>query len=496
MTGPGRPAVTRSPLRLLPDPTRVLAKPYLPDEDPTAPETRVARLLRQLAGLPPVQVGLLLEDVRSRFAARHRDLEGILEHSFQVVAGQLDDGVTPDRTLRLLIGAYFTHEFTIEAAALFNPSMVPAPDQRDVPAGAQRFVLSLRAVGEGHLSSIEFRSGVVDAGGSVTLEPMSRFVQTGTRRAPIYDKPHFLTKLDELGVSNQVTALATDPLPERFTGADLDEGLERIAASAAPDVMRHEAANVVHWLASSNYAVAFPDTTPLAERVLFPESPVESRGMEDARFVRLVEDDGTVRYHATYTAYDGHRILPQLISTVDFTDFRVATLNGPAAANKGMALFPRRLHGRYVALSRYDRHNIDVMTSDNVHFWSERVPLRGPRHPWELFQMGNCGSPLETEAGWLVLTHGVGPLRSYSIGVLLLDLDDPTRIVADLPWPLLQAEGHEREGYVPNVVYSCGGMLHGRRLILPYGFSDAGTGFASVDLDDLLACLADNPAQG
>lgn len=487
------PLVTRSEIRLRPDPLRVLAKPYLPGEDPSAPETRVARLLLQVDEMDEPQVEALLAEARARFAHRHRDLEAVLERSFAVVEHQLADAAERSTARRLLMGAYFTHEYAIEAAALFNPSIVEAPDQSGLARGERRVVLSVRAVGEGHLSSIEFRTGVLGADAGLVLDPPGRFAETGRRRSPVYQKRLFTAKLDELGVGNEVAALVTDDLPDHFTRADLDQGLERLAEGGTPPAIAYETVNVISWLAASNYRVRFPADTPLSERVLFPESPGESRGMEDARFVRFTDDDGSVRYHATYTAFDGFNILPQLITTTDFTDFAVATLNGEAAANKGMALFPRRIGGRFVALSRFDRQNIDVMTSDDVRFWHSRARLRAPVHPWELLQMGNCGSPIETSEGWLVLTHGVGPLRRYCIGALLLDLDDPRRVIADLPSPLLEPVGEEREGYVPNVVYSCGGLLHAGRVVLPYGYSDSGVGVAMVSLDDLLARLAEHP---
>ena len=480
-------------MRLRPDPLRVIAKPYLPGEDPAAPESRITRLLRQVDDLDESEVETLLAEARARFAHRHRDFDAVLRRSFAVVQHQLGAAADRSTARRLLMGAYFTHEYAIEAAALFNPSMVEAPDQAGLAAGERRFVLSLRAVGEGHLSSIEFRDGVLGADAGLVLDPPGRFAETGERRSPVYQKPLFTAKLGELGARNEIAALVTDGLPDRFTRMDLDRGLERLTAAAVPAAISYETVNVITWLAASNYRVRFPEETPLAERVLFPESPSESRGMEDARFVRFTDDDGSVQYHATYTAYDGFNILPQLITTTDFTEFAVATLNGEAAANKGMALFPRRIGGRFVALSRFDRQNIDVMTSDDVRFWHSRHRLRGPVHPWELFQMGNCGSPIETSEGWLVLTHGVGPLRRYCIGALLLDLEDPRRVIADLPTPLLEPVAEEREGYVPNVVYSCGGLLHAGRVVLPYGYSDSGVGFALIDLDELLARLAEHP---
>jgi predicted GH43/DUF377 family glycosyl hydrolase len=258
--------------------------------------------------------------------------------------------------------------------------------------------------------------------------------------------------------------------------------------------MSRETLDRIHWLATSNYQITFSPDSPISERVIFPASPTESHGMEDARFVRFVEDDGSVRYYATYTAYDGQQILPQLIETTDFVEFRILTLNGARAHNKGMALFPRRLRGRFAMLSRHDNESIHFLTSDDIHFWNHGDPLQAPSHAWELIQIGNCGSPIETEAGWLVLTHGVGPMRRYTIGAMLLDRDDPRRIIGRLDEPLLEPEREERNGYVPNVVYTCGAIVHNGRLILPYGFSDTGVGIATASLDELLSRLESGSA--
>lgn len=243
----------------------------------------------------------------------------------------------------------------------------------------------------------------------------------------------------------------------------------------------------IRWLAKSNYQVTFAPATTLSQRIIFPVSPNESNGIEDARFVRFREEDGSMIYYATYTAYNGHAILPQFIETKDFRSFAVCTLNGQAVQNKGMALFPRRIHGRYAMISRQDDENLFLMTSDNVHFWNEPRLLRRPVHPWEFVKIGNCGSPIETSEGWLVITHGVGPMRRYCIGAILLDLEDPTRVIGSLREPLLEPTGGEREGYVPNVVYSCGAMVHGGRLILPYAVSDTSSQIVTVGLASLLA---------
>ena len=485
-------AVTRTQHRLLPDPRRVITKPYSPGEEvfPNG-KSRVRLVMERILAIPEDQVSAMLASVLAEFARRHRDFDQVLEHSFQLVAHYVGDRAELSRERRLLIGAYFTHEYSIEAAALSNPSIVPAPEQSGLAPGERRFIMSVRAVGEGHISSVEFRAGVIDARCNITFDPTGRFVITGTRKSPVYDKHLFGAKLAELGASNEVTSLVLDPMPPRFTSDELEHAIASLDPKPVPRSIAYETIKIIHWLATSNYIVAFPRESAISERVIFPAGPNESRGMEDARFVRFVHDDRSVVYYATYTAFDGFGILPQLIETEDFVSFRIATLNGACAQNKGMALFPRLISGQYAMLSRYDRENISIMTSDNVRLWNHTEKLRTPAQPWELMQIGNCGSPIETEAGWLVLTHGVGPMRRYTIGAMLLDLEDPRRVIAHLPDPFMSPNDHEREGYVPNVLYSCGAMVHNDQLVLPYGFSDLGTGIALVPLNDLLAFLLD-----
>jgi predicted GH43/DUF377 family glycosyl hydrolase len=392
---------------------------------------------------------------------------------------------------RRLIGAYFTHEYSIEAAAVGNPSIVVGPDQSGVVAGAVRFVMSLRAIGEGHVSSIEFRTGVVDADGTVELDPVSSYAETGVRSPHAYDKGFFSTKLDDLAMLNEVEERVLARLSERFTMAELESAIEALDDDGFDRSMSGETTRFLHWLASSNYRVSFPPSTEISERVLFPTGPTESHGMEDARFVRFVDDNGTVSYYASYTAYDGHQILPQLIETADFSEFRIATLTGHAAQNKGMAIFPRRIGGRYVALSRQDNVNNFLMTSTDIRVWREATRIQEPKQPWELMQLGNCGSPLETDAGWLVITHGVGPMRRYTLGALLLDIEDPSRVIGHLRESLLSPSVDERDGYVPNVVYSCGSLIHGDHLVLPYGYADVGARVATMRVDELLSRLTD-----
>jgi predicted GH43/DUF377 family glycosyl hydrolase len=321
------------------------------------------------------------------------------------------------------------------------------------------------------------------------MQPPSQFVRTAARRAPLFDKPTFRAKLKEIHSYGPTTASVLDGIPDHFTLLDLQAAIRRIEHAASGDQAALQATRTMHWLASSNYQSSFDHASSLSERVLFPAGPTESHGMEDARFVRFTGDDGAVTYYASYSAYDGYQVLPQLIETTDFLHFRVATLNGPCAINKGIALFPRKLDGRFVALARLDNESNHIIRSDSVHFWFERETLQSPEWAWELMQLGNCGSPLETEAGWLVITHGVGPLRQYVLGAILLDKDDPSRIIGGLREPLLAPALDERDGYTPNVVYSCGSMIVGDRLILPYGFSDVGARIATLRVSDLLTEL-------
>lgn len=483
--------VRRTGQHLLPDPRRVIAKPYLPGEEigPSG-DSRARLLLERILMIPDAQVATVLADVLASFSTRHRDFEHLLQRHFDLAAHLLGFAapISPER--RLLIGAYFTHEYSVEAAALFNPSIVLHPDQRQLGPGQSRFVMSLRAVGEGHISSIEFRSGIIDSTGALALDLPGHRLVTGKHAPPDgYDRRQFFAKLTELGAANEIAVSVLAGLGDRFTLTELDRSLGRLEREGLPHAIHYETAKMIRMLASSSYVTSFPADSALSERVIFPAGPNETHGMEDARFVRFIEDDGSIRYYATYTAFDGFEILPQLIETEDFVSFAVSTLNGSAAQNKGMALFPRRIGGRYVMLSRKDRENLHIATSNDVRLWDNVEALYQPTQPWELLQIGNCGSPLETDAGWLVLTHGVGPMRRYAIGALLLDLDHPSRVLGHLADPLLVPDQSEREGYVPNVLYSCGGLIHGDQLVLPYGISDRGVGIALVSLPDLLAEL-------
>ncbi len=486
--------LTRTHHRLLPDPTRVITRPFHPSdvEIASGESSRIRAILDRVLAIPEDEVPVMLERLRRGFSTRHRDFERVLDDHSRLVSHHLDRSESLSRERRLLIGAFFTHEYSIEGAALFNPSIVPAPDQSGLPPAALRFVMSTRAVGEGHISSIGFRSGVIGPDGVIVFDPTSPFAFTGSRTPnPAYVKKLFAAKLREVGVDNEVSRWVLARVPKQFSTEELHTVCAASKAERVPAVLRCETLDTIHWLATSSYDVVFQPDSSISERVIFPEGPNESHGMEDARFVRFVEDDGSVSYYATYTAYNGHDILPQLIETRDFLHFGVRTLSGRCVQNKGMALFPRRIGGKFAMLSRHDGESLYFLTSDHVRSWNDAKELRVPSNPWEIVQIGNCGSPIETEAGWLVLTHGVGAMRCYAIGALLLDLDDPQRVVGQLAEPLLVPGPDEREGYVPNVVYTCGGIVHEGQLILPYGFSDVGVAIATTPIDELVSRLRD-----
>lgn len=472
---------------LRPENRRVVVRPFI-SIDPTRVEHIIARALALSESETEKQLSL----VRTDFNERHIDLDKSWLRHFEKVRGQIPNSETISEARRLFMGALFSGEYALESAALFNPSIVSHPDQTGLSQGDLRFILSLRSTGEGHISSIQFRTGVIHRDYSVQIEKTTPFVTLPQLSSnPTYHKRTFLDKLSEMGLENDWAALVMGRLGKTFLFDELDKAIQQAApGEVSPhtrDVQR--TLECMHWLAESNYEIHFDPASKISERIIFPVSPNESNGIEDARFVRFVEDDGSVMYYATYTAYNGRVILPQLIETADFVNFRVLTLNGPAVQNKGMALFPRRIDGRYAMLSRQDDESLFLTFSDNPHFWSDPQLLQEPQQPWEFVKLGNCGSPIETEAGWLVLTHGVGPMRKYCIGATLLDLHDPTRVIGQLKEPLLRPEGNEREGYVPNVVYSCGSLIHHEQLILPYGVSDAASSIVRIELSELLAAL-------
>ena len=478
--------IRRHEALLLPESSRVIIRPFIPGN-----AQRITTVIGRALALSEEDAVRDLKAVLREFDSRHLDIESRLLANFERVLPELFTQRPISRERKLLIGALFSGEYALESAALFNPSIVSHPDQGGVEEGGLRFVMSLRATGEGHISSIEFRTGILASGGEIRMDPVSRFVSMPEIVPnPSYQKKAFAIKLDEMGFENDSANAVLEALPEVFARSELDASMRRVRREAMPVTQDlHRTLECIQWLADSNYELQFSPALAISERIIFPVSPNESNGIEDARFVRFAGDDGSTLYYATYTAYSGRAILPQLIETRDFLRFRILTLNGGAVKNKGMALFPRRIDGRYAMLARQDDENLTIMFSDNPHAWSDPQVLLRPAETWESVKVGNCGSPLETEAGWLVITHGVGPMRKYCIGAALLDLEDPTRVIGRLKEPLLAPEGTEREGYVPNVVYSCGSLIHGRELILPYAMSDKATTIARIPLDELLDAL-------
>jgi predicted GH43/DUF377 family glycosyl hydrolase len=478
--------VRRGDQVLRPDPTRVITRLFLPGQEIlTNGSSRADAVIARVLNMSEQAVDGELAATRARFDTRHPQLSATWAKHAGLIEHRLPRSPVQSAARRQLLGAYFTLEFAAEAAALFNPSVVAHPDQAGLDAGELRFIMSVRAVGEGHISSIGFRTGIFAAPDRVVLDEPGAFLVTGETKPASLSREFVRAALSERGRSPLANHLLGMLAPE-FTADDLDLAL---ASTTRDELTRGTAATLtgrIRWIASCNYQLAFPADRHLSERLIFPHAPDESHGMEDARFTRFTDAGGEVSYYATYTAYDGTRVSPHLIETEDFQTFRMSQLVGGAAQNKGMAIFPRRIGGQYLALTRWDREANGIATSTDGHTWSEGTTIQTPQQPWELTQLGNCGPPIETDRGWLVLTHGVGPMRSYSIGALLLDIHDPTRVIGQLREPLLTPASDERDGYVPNVVYSCGSLLHQGTVLLPYGCSDSTIRFAFIDLEELL----------
>lgn len=475
--------------RLTADPARVVSRFFVPGQAGfDHEESRASAVLERIMALDEDEVVRSVADVVDRCGMRHRDLLGTFGRHFEAVADRIEPGVVLSDARRLLVGATFTCEYALEGASVCNPSIVAHPDQRDVAAGDLRVVVSVRAIGEGHHSSIGFRTAVIDAAGSLTLEPTPRFATAGQPGPASLDAAVVRAEIDRRQTGSESGDYVLGRLGERFTAAQLEAQIKRLESQLATRQHGTHAIELLRSIAQRSYGIAFAERVPLDERVLWPATAAERNGMEDARFVRFVDD--AVSYYATYTAYDGVDISQQLLETTDFERFTSSPMVGAAAANKGLALFPRRIGGRFAALSRCDWETNAIAFSDNPRVWTDAHTIQVPARSWELLQLGNCGSPIETDAGWLVLTHGVGPMRTYSIGAMLLDLDDPTRVIGQLGEPLLSPIPAEQDGYVPNVVYSCGAIVHGTHLVVPYGIADVAVGVASVPIADLLAALA------
>jgi len=481
--------VDRKAVRFEPDSSRIIARffsPGGPDE--------VGRIIRAVTSMSASTTKQTLSAVLRGYANRHRNVSQIFENNCAAVSSSIESlGMSIEELqheTRMLIGAYFTKEYSLESAALFNPSIVEDPDQSDVDSESKRMIVSFRATGEGHISSLVFRRIILDEHAEPTAIPPGRYSDQAERvKRYVYDKAVFVEKLKEMRIEKDIVAEIMDRLGATFIYGELRASIDTTLAEKEISYSRRKVVESMLWLADSHYEITFSMDTALSERVIFPISYTETNGIEDARFVRFTGDDGTYHYCATYTAYNGYATLPKLITTTDFYHFEVKPLHGEGARNKGMALFPRKVNGRYAMLSRLDGTNNYVMYSDSINVWHEAHRIYEPRYPWEVVKVGNAGSPIETEHGWLVITHGIGPMRQYSLGAMLLDIDDPTKVIASLPEPLIAPNESERDGYVPNVVYSCGSCIHNGSLVIPYAISDQKSTIATVDLADLFEAL-------
>ncbi len=481
--------VSRSPIRFKSDPKRVIARFFFP-----GPETRVKSIIDRVIDMPQEAARLSLNQALRDFSSRHRNISKVFQRHFERVSeimnGRNGDLKQISEHKQLLIGAYFTSEYSIESAAFFNPSMVEDPDQTGLMEGQKRVIISFRATGEGHISSIVFRGGVLDSEDNLTLTPTGRLIdEAAAIKNYIYRKADFCSKLHEMHAEDEMVKYTMDKLRDEFDYNELYRAIEETKREKQPNNAQQKVLQTISWLGDSHYEISFSLDTGISDRVIFPIAAAESNGIEDARFVKFTDDDGRVRYYATYTAYNGHSIMPKLVETKDFYSFRIMPIHGENAQNKGMALFPRKIKGKYVMLGRIDGVNNYIMFSDDINRWHEAEILQGPKFPWEFIQVGNCGSPIETEYGWLVITHGVGPMRKYVLGAMLLDLDDPRIVIGQLNEPLLSPNEEEREGYVPNVVYSCGSILHNDQLVIPYAMSDTASTYATVPIKELLTNL-------
>lgn len=461
-----------------------------------APGLRFTPFLKRFLAMSNPQRDVVWQQTQALFSMRHRDAKKIYRRHYALICVQATRECEPQLVSeleslsdahQLLLGSYFSLEYSFAAAAYFNPSIVLHPDQTGAPAGGCRFVLSFRAVGEGHISSIAFRQGELTAEGQITMQQASSYSsQPEIHVDAMYDKLLVLRKLKVLNAAGRINREILEQLSDHFTRTEMEDAIFRVCEQQPLCVTDHHGVQTLRWLAESNYTVNFEHASYLSERILFPVSEIERNGLEDARFVRFVDDDDSVCFYATYTAYDGSQIMPQMIETYDFQTYHILSLNGTGARGKGFALFPRRINGDYYMIGRQNGQDITLMRSDHLHFWGDSVPLQQPQLPWDLVQLGNCGSPIETPQGWLLLTHGVGPMRRYVLGAILLDLEDPSRVIGQLNEPLMAPTEQEREGYVPNVLYSCGAMIHDDKLVLPYAMADSVSGIAVIDMPSLL----------
>lgn len=476
--------IERKHVKVYPDPKRVIARFFFNGDE------RSKEVINRVMELSEEAVFAIISPLLQEYSKRHRNITKLLLRHCNKLKYLLDSMKIPLETIQpyrqLLLGSYFTHEYSIESAAFFNPSIIEDPDQTDLEEGEKRLIISFRAVGEGHISSIVFRRALIDRENNITVIPVGNYIdEAEIIQNAVYNRKLFLEKAETSGIDPDVLQDLSGRLDDQFDYTTLRRIIidsQRVELGLLKDVEFEK----VLWLADSYYEIIFSMDTDISDRVIFPISEFERKGIEDARFIKFVGDDGQITYYATYTAFDGAMIMPKLLKTKDFYDFKVGPLFGAGAQNKNLALFPRKINGKYAMLSRIDGWNNYIMFSDKINIWESPIKLQEPKYNWEFIQIGNCGSPIETEEGWLVITHAVGPMRRYCLSACLLDLNNPTIMIGRLPEPLLMPNPDEREGYVPNVVYSCGSIINNGKLIIPYGLSDYSSSFATVDLKSLL----------
>lgn len=477
-------SVTRKNIKFLPDSSRVVARYF------NSGDQRTKELVNRILAMSNFDACHILEQVNREFARRHRNISSIFYKHYNNIKHIIEEMQISEAELtedkKMLIGSYLTMEYSIESSAFFNPSMMEDFDQSGLEKGEVRVVISFRATGEGHVSSIVFRRGIIDKDNNLRMMRIGDDIEKAEMlHKMMFNKKRFLSKLAEMHTLDIYSTILND-LPEVFEYSVFKNALNIELANPIISKEKREAYEEVIWLMDSFYDIQFKHDSDISERVIFPISETESRGIEDARFVRFVDDDGSESVMGTYTAYNGNAILSKLITTEDFYTFRVMPLYGEGSQGKGMALFPKKINGKFAMLARIDGVNNYLMYSLRSNEWKNPQMIQKPEYPWEYTQVGNCGSPLWTEEGWLVITHGVGAMRSYCIGASLFDLEDPSKQIGRLSEPLLSPLEDEREGYVPNVVYSCGSIIHNNSLILPYAISDYSSSYAVVDLKELL----------
>jgi predicted GH43/DUF377 family glycosyl hydrolase len=479
--------IERKPVKVYPDPKRVIARFFFNGDE------RALDVVKHVMELTDKEVFAIISPLLQEYSKRHRNITKILTRHCKKVKRIIEaagfDFDDLDKYRRLLLGSYFTHEYSIESAAFFNPSMVDDPDQSDLVEGERRVIISFRAVGEGHISSVVFRRALIDRDHNITVIPAGNYIdEAEVIKNAVYNKKLFLKKAADSKIDIEVLDELGLKLEDRFDYATLRKVILDSKNLQETDLIKLEYDKIL-WLSDTYHEISFSRDTDISDRVIFPISEFERKGIEDARFVKFVKDDGSVVYYATYTAFDGAMIMPKLLQTTDFYDFKISPLHGVGAQNKNLALFPRKINGKYVMMSRIDGCNNYLMYSDKLTVWDNPVRLQTPKFSWEFIQIGNCGSPIETKDGWLLITHGVGPMRKYCLGASLFDLEDPSIEIGRLREPLVIPNTDEREGYVPNVLYSCGSLIHDGELIIPYGLSDYCSSFAGVKIDVLLEKL-------